>query len=916
MEGAFMRKKFLTVNGQPRTVIVDDKATLAEVLRRQLGLTGVKVACGQGQCGSCSVIMNGKVIRSCTTRMTRVPDEAEITTIEGVGTPEHLHPLQLAWIVHGGAQCGYCSPGFIVSSKALLDKNPAPSREEVRAWWQRHANVCRCTGYKPLVDAVMDAAKVLRGEMTMEELDYKVPEDGRSWNTRFPRPTALAKVTGTLDYGADYELKMPPGTLFVTPVHARVSHANILSIDVSEAEAMPGVEKVLTHKDIKGSNRINGLPMWPEATKGDGLERPILCDTKVFQYGDAVALVCADTPDIAKAAAEKVKVELEPLPAYMNALDALADDAIEIHPGVPNHFFTQNLVKGEETAPIFEKAAHVVEETYYLQRQPHLFFEPDCGFAYYDEEGRLAVHSKSIWLYGHGDMIADGVGIEREKLRMVQNPTGGTFGYKFCPTMEALVAAACIATGKPVYLKYDYWMSIAYTGKRSPFFFTCKLAADEDGKFLAMDNHWIVDHGAYMEFGDLLTQKGLLCGGGYHIPNMRGEGKCVYTNHAWGSPFRAYGSPQSFFATESVVDELAIKMGMDPFELRYKNLARPGDTLPYGQEYEVYTFPELFDMARPYYEKGKERAAAGTTDQVKKGVGIALGLYGAGADGPDVANASAELLPDGCVKIYNTWEDHGQGADAGTLGTAHEALRPLALTPEQIKLDLNDSATSPDSGGAGGSRSQVVVGNAIKDACEKLMAAMKKSDGSYRTYDEMVADGLDLRYEGSWTQTTGVPVDPITGQGTPIANYMYSVFVAEVSVEVATGKTSVDHLVICTDVGVINSRLAVDGQMWGAFAQGIGLALSEDFDDLEKHTSMRACGIPYPLDVPDDLTVLYLETPRPLGPYGASGCGESPLTAPHSAIINAIANACGARVRYLPALPEKVLAAMKEAQAS
>ena len=225
---------------------------------------------------------------------------------------------------------------------------------------------------------------------------------------------------------------------------------------------------------------------------------------------------------------------------------------------------------------------------------------------------------------------------------------------------------------------------------------------------------------------------------------------------------------------------------------------------------------------------------------------------------------------------------------------------------------MNDTARCPDSGGAGGSRSKVLIGNAIKDACEKLIAAMTKDDGSYRTHDEMVAEGLELRYEGSWTQTMGVLVDPNTGQGAPIANYMYSVFLAEVSVEVATGKTYVDHLLICTDVGVINSRLNVDGQMWGSLSQGIGLALTEDFEDLKKHTSMRACGIPYPKDVTDDLTVLYLETPRPLGPYGASGCGEAPLTSPHTAIINAIHDACGARVRHLPALPEKVLASMKE----
>jgi aldehyde oxidoreductase len=907
-----MDRKLLNVNGVPTTVMCEPTQKLSDVLRAQLGLTGTKVACGQGQCGSCSVILNGKVVRSCTTTMKRVPAESEITTIEGIGRPNDLHPLQRAWVKHGGAQCGYCSPGFIVSSKALLDENADPTREEVRDWWQRHANVCRCTGYKPLVDAVMDAARVMRGEAAEDELDFKVPSDGRIWNTRFPRPTAVAKVTGAIDYGADYELKMPPGTLHCAVVHAQVSHANILSIDTAEAEAMPGVFKVVTHKDVKGRNRINGLVMFPDDVKADGWERPILCDTKVFQYGDAIAIVCADTIEQARAAVDKVKVEIEELPAYMNALDALADDAIEIYPGTPNHFFTQQLRKGDEVEDILATAPHVVEGKYYLQRQPHLFFEPDCGFAYTDEEGRVTVHSKSVWLYGHGDMIAEGLGVERENLRMVQNPTGGTFGYKFCPTMEALLGAATMACERPVYLKYDYWMSIAYTGKRSPHWYHCKLAADENGKFLAMENHWINDHGPYMEFGDNLTQKGLLCGGGYHIPNMRGEGKLVRTNHSWGSPFRAWGSPQAFFAAESVVDELAREMGMDPFELRYKNLAEPGDTFSWGQKYEVYSFKKLFDMLRPVYDEAKKRCAEGSTDAVKMGVGISLGIFGAGNDGQDGAGASAELRPDGTVRIYNTWEDHGQGSDGGTLGTAHEALRPLGLTMEQISLDLNDTARCPDSGGAGGSRSQVIVGNAIRLACENLIEAMSKGDGTYRTYDEMVAEGLELRYDGNWTQMPGVLIDPNTGQGEPISNFMYSCFLAEVSVEVATGETHVDHLAICTDVGVINSRLNVDGQMWGSLSQGVGLALTEDFEDRTKHRSMKACGIPYPKDVTDELTVMYLETPRPTGPYGASGCGEAPLTAPHAAIINAVDNACGARVRHLPALPEKVLAAMKD----
>ncbi|MDY0222453.1 MAG: 2Fe-2S iron-sulfur cluster-binding protein, partial [Desulfobacterium sp.] len=258
-----MLKKTLNVNGVPRTILVTPDDTLSTVLRKQLMILGVKVGCDQGQCGACNVIMDGKLIRSCITRMSRVPEGAVITTIEGIGTPDNLHPIQLAWIRHGGAQCGFCTPGFIVSSKALLDANPNPTREDIRDWFQKYRNACRCTGYKQLVDSVMDAARVINGEMTPEELAFKIPEDGRIWGNSMPRPTAVAKVTGTWMFGADQGVLMPEGSLHMALVQAKVSHANLISIDTAEAEKMPGVAKVLTHRDVKGKNRITGLITFP-----------------------------------------------------------------------------------------------------------------------------------------------------------------------------------------------------------------------------------------------------------------------------------------------------------------------------------------------------------------------------------------------------------------------------------------------------------------------------------------------------------------------------------------------------------------------------------------------------------------------------------------------------------------------------
>ena len=903
-----MIKKNLYVNGMERTVFADNSDLLADVIRKSLRLTGTKVGCGKGQCGACNVIMDGKLIRSCITKMDRVPEGAAITTIEGIGTPADLHAIQMAWMVHGGAQCGFCTPGFIVSAKALLDTTPDPTREEIRDWFQKYKNACRCTGYKQLVDAVQDAAKVLKGAMTMKDLAYKIPKDGKVFGTNMPRPSAAAKVTGTWDFGADSGLRLPEGTLQLALVQAEVSHANIKSIDTSAAEKMPGVYKVVTAKDIKGKNRITGLITFP-SNKGDGWDRPILCDDKVFQFGDALAIVCADTDKNAKAAAKAVKVELEELPAYMSAPAAMEPDAIEIHPGTPNIYYIQKIAKGEETKPVFAKADVVMEGDYYVGRQPHMPIEPDVGYAYTNDEGKLVIHSKSIGVHLHLYMIAPGLGVEPENLILVQNNTGGTFGYKFSPTMEALVGAAALATNRPVFLCYDYFQQQTYTGKRSPFFMNVRLAASKDGMLQGMETDWSVDHGPYSEFGDLLTLRGAqFIGAGYDIKNIRGEGRTVCTNHAWGSAFRGYGSPQSEFASEVLMDELAEKLGMDPLELRYKNVYRKGATTPTGQDPEVYSLPEMLDKLRPKYEEAKKRVAAKSTPAVKCGVGISLGVYGCGLDGPDTAECDAELNADGTITIFNTWEDHGQGADMGTLATAHEALKPLGVSADQIKLVMNDTGKCPNSGPAGGSRSQVVVGQAVRVACEELLKVMKKADGKFRSYDEMVAEKIATKVNGKWS-APAKDCDA-NGQGSPFCNYMYGLFMAEVSVEVATGKTMVDRITCVADVGKVVNKLVVDGQLYGGIAQSIGLALTEDFEDIKKHSTLAGAGFPYIKQIPDDMELIYVETPRPDGPFGASGVGELPLTCPHAAVINGIYNACGARVRKLPALPEKVLAAM------
>lgn len=395
-----MLKKTLFINESEKRVVVDPEVTLAEVLRKQMFLTGTKIGCGKGACGACTVIMNGSAVRSCILKMRDVPEDARIITIEGVGTGKLLHPIQLAWIVHAAAQCGFCAPGFIMSAKALLSQNQNPGKEEVREWFQNHHNVCRCCGDDPAVNAVMDAAKLLRGEITTEELWSKLKkqtDESLSGRT----DAAVAKVTGVWDFGSDLGLKLPEGTLHAKLVTAQENQSNILAIDTSEAEAMPGVYKVLTYKDVLGTNYISQAAY----ASGAGRDGAILSDKKAASFGDAVAMVLAFKPKLAEEAARKVKIK------------------------------TESLIEGTP-------AAEVVDRN----------LEPSTGFAYLNEKGKLIIHTN------HSDIsareLADGIGILPEKLTLVPNPAVGMGKAALAAvSLEGLLGVAALAVKKPVYLE-------------------------------------------------------------------------------------------------------------------------------------------------------------------------------------------------------------------------------------------------------------------------------------------------------------------------------------------------------------------------------------------------------------------------------------------------------------------------------
>ena len=917
-----LMKMTLNINGADRMFICDpEKDTLASVLRR-LGLTGTKVGCGTGVCGSCSVILDGKVIRSCTKKIKTIKEYSSVITIEGIGTALNPHPLQYAWVNLGAVQCGFCVPGFIVSAYQLLQENPDPTREEVRDWFQKHRNVCRCTGYKQIVDAVMEAAAIMRGEKTFEDITYDWTKDVEEgyYGKPLVRPNAMAKACGVCDYGDDIELKMPAETLHaVLVMPMKTNHAKILNIDYSEAEKMPGVVKVITAKDIPGANRLMAYQFSPRTVVFEQTHK-LMQDEKIVRWGDPVAMVVADTKDHARAAAAKVNVELEQLPEMMSYLEAVLPDADRVHPSMDNIYSQQPVLKGdyEHIPELIEEAAYSVEGSFYSSREPHLSIEGDTVQAYYDEDGKLCVHCKTMTLYFDRDDMAEAIGIPVEDLRVIENPTGGSFGWAMCAASYALCGVATKVTGMPVALSMTYAEFMALSGKRSPSYINGRLACDENGKFIAGEFDAGLDNGAYPEMGDdKLTKILRFMFFPYNMPNVAGLARSAVTNHNFGVPYRGYGAPQAYTASEALVDMLAEKIGMDPFEFRYKNIAQPGDLNLNQRKFLQYPMQEMMDKMKPLYDEAVKRTEefnAASDGKIKRGVGIAWGGYNVGLGGVDEASVAIELMPDGTFRKYDTWQDQGQGGDAGSLICTLEALRPYFpnITPNDIKLVQTDSKYCPNTGESAGSRSHFANGKASILAAKNIAEAMRKEDGTYRTYDEMVAEGIPTRYEGNWAAADEWDyfdfLDPNDGQGEPTYAYTYALFMSEVEVDTETGKTTVISMTCVDWIGKPGNIQSVNGQAFGGMSHAIGFALSENYEDVKKHTNPFAAGVPYIKDVPDDMTVIHLDGYDERGPFGSSGASEAFQSSDHMAVINAINNAVGVRIYELPATPDKVKA--------
>jgi aldehyde oxidoreductase len=878
-----MTKVNLTINGIKKQVNVSVEKVLLDLLREDLHLTGTKQSCDRkGQCGACTVIVNGKATRSCLKKVVDLKD-AEVISVEGLGTPDNPHLIQEAYVLTGAIQCGYCTPGMIIATKALLDKNPNPTLDDIKKALAH--NLCRCTGYKKIVDAVQLAARFIRKETTPAKERAKLPK--KMIGASHPRPTAMIKACGLAKFTADYYFD---NALEIACVHCLTHRAKIKSVDYSVAAKMPGVVGIITEKEIKGTNRVR------EAVP----DKPLLIEDIVKSYGDPIAIIAADTRAHARAAAAAVKLEFDPLPIYMTSKEALAPGADKLHDWSPNLISTTPQIFGDAEKALRE-SKYVVEAELSTQVNHQAPLEPENTVCYMEGEGgeaELIVIGRSINIHPNAATIGEAVGWK--KTRYFEAFSGGQFGQKSAIITEALAAAACVHFRRPIRYQPSLAESLFLSPKRHPYNMVMKMGADKNGKITALWADMYINKGAYFLLGGLTIHRTLnMLSSAYYMPNVWASCKLVYSTNASGAAARGAGPPQSNFGVETMIDLLAEKVGMDKLEFRKLNSLKPGQPRSTGATLSQWEFPEICDVIKPHWERAKKDCAAFNKKNAKLKRGVGLGVHAFGIGGPgDQGHVEVQMNPDNTVTIFAAIADPGEGNDAMlTQITAHV----LGIPQDKVLLDTRDTSKTVAMGPAAGSRMTYIGGGSLQKAVEQMKAAMDEAGG--KTYAALKKAGKPTRYIGEKKLKPG-KWDPKTGQGDSNESIVHNIQMAEVEVNTETGDVRVIKMTTAVDAGVIINPQAVEGQLEGGMDQGIGFALREEYIH-GKTKDWKTFKFPT-IEMMPEMEIIFRETPRPNGTLGATGIGEMTMISTAPSITNAIYHACGVRINHLPATPDKI----------
>lgn len=912
----------ITVNGKEHTFPLETDMNLLGFLRESLGLTGTKNGCGgKGHCGACTVIVNNEAKRSCVLKLNKL-NEAVVETIENLYDTHAFHPIQQAFIDEGAVQCGFCTPGMIMATKALLNKTLNPSAEEIKEGLKN--NYCRCTGYTAIKKAVIKASEYLQNGVP------ELEENQLSSTHAHVRKDVPRKVCGTSIYADDiYKENMLYGKLLFT----EYPHADILKIDKNEALKLAGVVAIHTFEDIPGK-KIFGLHV---------AQQPVLVEKRAKYIGDPLAVVLAESEAIAEEAVKLIKVEYNPLPVVFSADEAMKEDSIRIH-DEPNKRLHIKVRKGN-IEEAFKKADIIIEGEYFTPSVEHAYMETESCVSMFDEDGILTVYTGSQSSISMQEAISESLDIPLEKVRVILSTTGGAFGGKEEPTVQIHCALGTLKTGRPVKMTLTREESIRISTKRHAEHIYMKHGATKDGKLIAFESTAICDIGAYISLsGAVVFRSAVVAAGPYEIPNANADALGIFTNNNPGGAFRGFGSTQVAFASEIQMDKLAKALNMDPFEFRKLNSLEEGKSTITGQVLkDGIANKETLDAVKELM-KGQTFKA---TEGKKIGIGLA-GSYknvGIGTGKHDGAGAELELTLGGRILTKIGATENGQGSDTAM---AIIASRELNIDYNLIDILSSDTKHTPDGGDTTASRQTFVSGNAVKCVSTEFLKLLKEkaaellntgvsnviqendrfydAENKHETnlmgiYEKAVKDGEVIKayhfYNPPETFPLRASADHIEGTTDHDFDihyaYCFAAQVAVVEVDEATGEVKVLKVFAAQDSGSIIHELSIKGQVEGAVAMGFGYAIQENFiqqEGLIPNNNLLKLKVPMIKQTPE-IEVVIVEKPQLSGPFGAKGMGEVPVNPTAPAIINAIHDATGVWLNRIPYSKATLLEEMK-----
>jgi selenium-dependent xanthine dehydrogenase len=930
-----------TVNGNPISIEPQPGEMLSDLLRERLGLTGTKIGCNEAECGACTVLIDGEAVLSCAYPSAKAEGK-QVVTIEGLapnheangsssnGAERALHPLQEAFIQHGAVQCGFCIPGQIMTAYALLQRNPDPSEDEIRQALKD--TLCRCAGYPTILSAVQTAAGAMRTGDQVPAPEMAPSSDPLSVvGTIQTRPDAVEKVTGEALFTDDLKFE---GMLYARARRAGVPHAILRRLNVEKARRLPGVAAVLTAQDIPGEH-THGLIVydWPVMV-GVG--------ERVRYVGDTLAIVAAETREIAEQALELIESEFEPLEVISDPVQARQPQTESLHP--KGNLLKHIKVRKGDVELGFADAEVILEHTFHTATTDHAFLEPECSIAHPTEDGRIEIYVGSQIPYADREQVARVLDWPQERVRIRGQLMGGGFGGKEDIAGQIHTALLANAIGRPVKMLFDRHESLVVHPKRHATRIHVKVGAKHDGQITAMQTELYGDSGAYASLGEkVMTRATTHSSGPYEVPHVRADCYAMYTNNPPAGAFRGFGVTQSAFAVESMIDMLAEELSIDPVKIRRINALRVGSTTNTGQVLrESVGLSECIEgvveeMLQRAGEKPFESRPVPGAPHLRRAWGFAVAYKNTGLGGgaPDKAGAEVELYPDGSLEVRTSSAELGQG-----LVTVLRMIvaQEFNLPPRKVRVLVMDTDLTPDGGPTTASRQTYVSGNAARYAAQTLRQAIATTlaekydqppeqirfveglalvNGHSIPLGEVVAEMKAGGLEPRATYEYWAPATKPLGQGGDMHfAFSYAAQAAQVEVDTRTGEVKVLQVIAANDVGKAINPLGLQGQVEGGVMMGLGNALTENFivEEGKIFTDrMARYRIPSIVQTPEIVSIV-VEHPTAEGPYGAKGIGEIVSIPTTPAITNAIYNAVGVRIDKLPVDQEEIVAKLQAAK--